>query len=1186
MAMLWLALALVLVTAVTWVVVLLLGWPLWIAIVVTALAVLAFVTVLVVRRIRSAMRASALERELLRQASQQADGARPDRRAEVLQLQAQMKSAIGALKRTRLGKKGGNAALYTLPWYVIVGPPAAGKTTALMQSGLGFITPPGGSSGKLRGTAGTRNCDWWFSEQAILLDTAGRLATGEDDRDEWLGFLDILRKFRPSRPLEGVIVAVSAEDLLSATESELEELAKTLRARSDEVMSRLEMVLPLYVMVTKVDLVAGFTEFWGDLGKSQRAQPWGASFRFDEELEEPARAIEHEFDVLQRVLYARMLLRLNGEPLAEARARVLQFPLEFAALKRPVAAFVDELCRANPYQETPLLRGFYFSSGTQTGRQIDRVLSNMSRGFNLPLGAHAGSARQAPPQSYFVTELFQKIVFPDRHLGARSSSRLKRRARLQILQISALAVLVLLAVIPAAASYVENMDLAQSTSHDVEESLRLERAPGAGVAATAGALDLLVGRLQNLEQAADTTHVRGYLGPYSAGELNAALKNVYLTRLRQLVSGPVQEQLASDVRAAGDLVQMDSENFQSAYEDLKLYLMLVKPEHLSVEWATPKLARAWARALRSETKTDQAKLELHASYYLKQLQADKSWAWPSDDPAISRAQGRLVSVPLDELRYGWLEEAAKGAPPIRPEKIFFGPAAQYWNARDNVEVKGLYTALGWEKVRGLLEAPDSRLDLEGWVLGQPELSEADSRKLGAERLRDLYFQRYIKAWSEFIAGLDVVAPTEMKAAIEELRTLSASDGPYVRLFKVFSENVRLPVAPPKSLLDKAIDQGEKKLDQAVDKITDAGTDAGPGERPVSPVEKQFEPLLKFGFGDAPPGKADASPSGLSQYIAHLSNLEAALSQLAETKAEPAAEFDAELARTATSVQRLLSGLDSRSRMVLEPLLMNPIRGSRKGVMNADFSSLSERWKAEVWEIYATKLAQRYPFADTPAEVSLAEFTDFFRPEGGLIWKFFKDNLEMRLERSGTSFVPKAAAEPFPFRGDFLQCLNVASEITDAVFGDGALANVPFSIKIHPASSNVSEISFIVDGTPTVYRNEPERFVPVVWPGKESPKGGTLQVRGAGFTDEIPRLGDFGLFRLLEVGNLKSTNQLASGTQVLIGSFNLARPGEPPVTIEVRPSKTVHPFGKGFFRKLKCPPAVAQGSAAPVAGGPR
>src|SRR5690606_34480119 len=97
---------------------------------------------------------------------------RPDRRAEIVALQAQMKEAIATLKRSKLGARGGSSALYALPWYVIVGPPAAGKTTALEKSGLAFASGKAGGA-KVRGTAGTRNCDWWFSRDAILLDTAG-----------------------------------------------------------------------------------------------------------------------------------------------------------------------------------------------------------------------------------------------------------------------------------------------------------------------------------------------------------------------------------------------------------------------------------------------------------------------------------------------------------------------------------------------------------------------------------------------------------------------------------------------------------------------------------------------------------------------------------------------------------------------------------------------------------------------------------------------------------------------------------------------------------------------------------------------------------------------------------------------------------------------------------------------------
>jgi type VI secretion system protein ImpL len=1177
MLMFWLALGLTLLALATWVVVLVVHGPLWVGIVVSVVCVTAFLTVLIVRQIRAKMRASALETELLRQATQQADSARPDRRIEVQRLQAQMKAAIQALKRTRLGAKSGQAALYALPWYVIIGPPAAGKTTALTQSGLGFISPPGSGSGKVRGTAGTRNCDWWFSPHAILLDTAGRLATGEDDRDEWLGFLDTLRKFRPRRPLEGVVVALSVEDLLSVSEAELEEMAKTLRARADEVMSRLEMVLPLYVLLTKVDLVAGFVDFWGDLGKSARGQTWGATFGFEEELADPEQAVNEELDVLERVLHARMLTRLGSEPLPEVRARILQFPLEFAELRRPLATFVGQLCQANPYQETPLLRGFYFSSGTQTGRQLDRVLANMSRGFQLPLAMGAAQKPNVAPQSYFVTELFQKVIFPDRHLGLGSSSRVKRRSIRQVAQAALVAVAMLVVVVPAALSYAENSELAQATARDATQSLDLERSPGAGAAATAGALDLLVSRVLLLERESQEFHVRGYLGPYAAPPLLEATKQVYLDRLRSLVKGPVQTELVADVRATADLVRMDSQNFQTAYDDLKLYLMLCQTEHLDAAWATPRLAKVWAKALGSGASTDEAKLAAHAKYYVEALVTDKTFAWSPDLAAISGAQGRLSSVPIEELRYGWLVEAAKGVPAIRPDKVFFGPAAQYWNALDNVQVPGMYTALGWQKVRTLLESPDTRLELEPWVLGKDLITSADTKKTGAEQLRELYFQRYVKAWSEFIAGLSVVAPTEMKAALDELRVISASDGPYVRLFKVISENVRLDVTPPKTLAEQALEQGKAV---AVDQLASAGVDAGapPPARPVSPVERQFEPLLTFGFGEASAGKADAAPSKLSLYLAQLTTLEAALGQLAETNASPAQEFDAALSRTATSVQTLLGGLDPRTRFILEPLLMNPIRGSRKGVMNADFASLSESWQKEVWEIYSTKLAPRYPFADAPAEVSLPEFTDFFRPDSGLLWKFFATNLATRLERAGNTYVPKAAADALPFRPDFLQCLNVAAEITDATFGGAQAPSVPFSVKIHPAGSNVAEISLTVDGASTVYRNEPERWMPVTWPGTGSPRGAVLQVRGAGFTDEIPRAGDFGVFRLLEAGSLKPAASLADGAGVYSGAWTLSRAGEAPVTLDLRPAKSVHPFAKGFFRRLRCPQAVTTVSA--------
>ncbi|HYP77454.1 MAG TPA: type VI secretion system membrane subunit TssM [Polyangiaceae bacterium] len=1159
--MLWLAIACVFLSALSWAVVLLLKLSLWIAVLVTALSILVFLTVLLVRQLRAAGRARALERELLRLATAQASQVRPDRRPEIIALREQMKTAIAGLKRSKLGGKGGSAALYALPWYAIVGPPAAGKTTALEKSGLSFAAPPGTGGAKVRGTAGTRNCDWWFSRDAILLDTAGRFTTAEDDQEEWFVFLDTVRKFRPDRPLDGLVVGVSIESLQAAVGG-IEELATKIRARIDEVMTRLEMVLPIYVLFTKLDLVSGFVEFWGDLSKAERAQAWGATFDLDDaRLAEPGNAVQGEFDVLGDVIHARMLTRLAHEAVPEVRGKILEFPLAFDELRGPVGRFIDELCRVDPYHESPILRGFYFSSGTQTGVSMDRVLANMSRGFDLRAAAAPDPKRAREPHSYFITELFEKVIFPDRHLGMQSSARVRRRTTQQILLAAAALTITSIAVLPAMVSFAGNRDLLVDTETGVSRARVLEASPNT----TAAAVDLLLSRVSELEGSANELKIPGFWGPRVAPELLQAVRAVYLERLRAIVDGPVQAELTADVRAIGSLVRTDAENFKSAYDDLKLYLMLTRPEHLDVGWATPKLTQVWLHAMGGQGGSSPERVEAHARRFLDGLAANASWAWAADPSLVARAQGRLGSQPLDELRYGWLVEKTKDVPPIKPSKIFFGPSAQYFSARDNVEVRGLYTAAGWAKVKVALASSDAEFNLEPWVLGK-DLASVNHQVSDATRLQDLYFERYVRAWSDFIGALSVAAAPDIRAADDELRTLTEANGPYIRLFRTVSENTTLDLTPT-STLDKALEVGKDLAAKAV-----PGLDAGVKERSVSSVERYFQPLIEFASGDASKGK-DAPPSGLSQYLAQLTTLEVALSQLAESQAAPDASFATELSRTASAVQRLLGGLDSRTRMLVEPLLMTPIRGSRAGVFKADDSALSDRWKAEVWETWNTKLAPRFPFAETGGDVSLAEFSDFFRPQSGLLWKFFERDLSARLERSGDKFVPKAAAVPSAFLPAFLNCINVAQQITDAIFGTLPEAKVPFSINVHSPGSDISQITLRIDGVPTVYKNEAEHWQLAQWPGAGPTKGAALEVKASGFTDEIPREGDFGLFRLLLAGGIKPAGTSQESMPIFVSTWNLNRPGSPPVTIELKPSKATQPFGRGFFARMRCPQQV-------------
>ena len=150
--------------------------------------------------------------------------------------------ALGAMK-SAAGAKGNY--LYERPWYVIIGPPGSGKTTAIQNSGLDFPLV----AGRVAGVGGTRNCDWWIAEQAVLIDTAGRYTTQDSDagadKAGWERFLDLLRRERPRQPLNGVIVAFGA-DMLSRLDADGRQMhALAVRRRVASSSRAILVLLPL-----------------------------------------------------------------------------------------------------------------------------------------------------------------------------------------------------------------------------------------------------------------------------------------------------------------------------------------------------------------------------------------------------------------------------------------------------------------------------------------------------------------------------------------------------------------------------------------------------------------------------------------------------------------------------------------------------------------------------------------------------------------------------------------------------------------------------------------------------------------------------------------------------------------------------------------------------------------------------
>jgi type VI secretion system protein ImpL len=930
--------------------------PLWIPIVATVVIGGVSLTLFLLQRVRAARAAKALERAIGVQGEQQAQSARPDLRPQIQELQKQVQGGINALKASKLGKgrRSGAAALYSLPWYVIIGPPGAGKTTALKHSGLVFPFQAAGGAGSVRGVGGTRNCDWWFTNEAILLDTAGRYATESDDREEWLAFLQMLRKYRSRRPINGVLVAISVAELLDANEQQIDSMGKKIRARIDEVMTHLQMVVPVYVLFTKCDLIAGFDEFFGDLRRGDRAVPWGATLRLDLNKTDPARIFDAEFDVLARQLHGRALKRLAFERSREVRERVFQFPLEFSGMKRNLAELVGTIFQVNAFQGTPLLRGFYFTSGTQEGRPLDRVLGKMSHAMGIR-PSPAAAPRVVEAKSYFLHDVFMNVVFPDGDIAARTEGERRRQLLMRVAISAAAVTLATILAIPGVASYANNRAFLRETEERARVAAAIDWSDGRPAPEKLVLLDPLLQRLEEIDDHKANGIPLGMGWRMYRGE--DVYKPAALAYASVMQKGMVT---ACKYRLEDKIKRIKGEAFTRERLDLKTYLMMSSAEHLQedLEWETGKLTAIWAEILRSTSNISEGelkeKLRPHVRYYLKLVTAKLAPTSPLNGELVDKARKALQSVPVERRYYELFvnslieqkyDEAGESVlanrkyPPVTLGVIFVDRAdvlkvvtsTQLQKGKGFKEVEGPYTEKGHYAVLKNIREGSGLLERDQWVVPLTADEGRDRIPQNLQRLAEEYESRYIEQWTTWMEDITVPSPATVRDAIQLYTVLGQTEWPYVRILRRVQDDTQWNKPP--ELLEKSevTSQINTALNQKATQATGGlrfGIDVkkmGVGDR-VSSVPSVFKRTVEFGISVAAGGGQGGS-TALAKYNESLDLLKQEMQKaddITPGATDPKA-FSEQLARLSAQADALLLPFDEKAKHLLKPLLQSPLK---------------------------------------------------------------------------------------------------------------------------------------------------------------------------------------------------------------------------------------------------------------------
>jgi type VI secretion system protein ImpL len=380
------------------------------------------------------------------------------------ELQARWQEAIDTLKASHLSKYGN--PLYVLPWYLVIGESGSGKTTAIKSANL---SAPFTETSKVGGISGTRNCDWWFFDQAIIIDTAGRYAiplNEGQDKKEWQKFLSLLVKYRKKEPLNGLVVTISAEKLLKSSPQQIEIDAQNIRQRIDELMRSLGSRFPVYVLITKCDLIQGMTQFCNLLPDRCLDQAMGflnQDLSTDTEFLH-SRLIE---TITKRLRELRLLLLNQTYAGKKPDPGILLFPDEFQGLSSSLHSFIQNAFKKTPYQETPILRGIYFSSGRQEGTPYSHFLSAL--GLIKTQEILPGTSR-----GLFLHDLFSQIMPGDKKLFAPTVRSLAWNRLTRNIGVAAWMTIVLALCGLLSFSFVQNLTTMRKAGNEFNTSVALQ----------------------------------------------------------------------------------------------------------------------------------------------------------------------------------------------------------------------------------------------------------------------------------------------------------------------------------------------------------------------------------------------------------------------------------------------------------------------------------------------------------------------------------------------------------------------------------------------------------------------------------------------------------------------------------------------------------------------------------------
>lgn len=1055
-----------------------------------------------------------------------------------------------------------------LPRYLVLGAGGSGKTTMLLSSGLSI------HADSMR-TGDDEPAHFLVSEQGLFIeiDSSYLRQSAGYENTVWLRMLDFIRHRRPTQPVSGILLVVGAGELVTVNQEAAQAFATMLRQRIDDVNQRFRTRPPIYVIVTKLDQLVGFEEFFDSLSTEEKDAILGFPLWSPDKPTNPLERLSTGFGEIMLRLKARHLRRLQEEGDDRLRLRALEFSSQFGLLQTRLSWLIRALSAQSRFGATPILRGVFFTSALQPGISCDIFPAILAPAFALKPGSLAVRNRNSAlqPRPLFLRGLLRNVILAESSLAGYSigagAVRKLRSVSLNLaggLAIFLLAILWWLGFSDGRAYTARLFEQVQSAQTRLS-ALTSPKAVDRSFQPTLDALDSLQGLAQ--EAPAHTT-----FGLYSTASTRQAGQKAYELGIRDLLEPFVAKYVATGL----DLPSLDP---TIRFQLLKLYLMLGGSRPLE-----PGVVRLIAPDFVATMLPDvhEAAASAKLTEHLVALASLDFQHQPIDAALVDRARGRIAQAGLAKIAYDMLaaRDDVRSLPPWRPVDHMgaAGPQAlarvsgtSLWDGID-----GLYTRQGYRSaLLPLSQSVSSELASDLWVMGE-DLSALEAGQQ-ATRIREGIFDLYtidtIRRWDSLLADLTVVPPSSAGEAASLIAAITAKPSAVAELMGAIASETdfQSDSSLASSLAAKAGMPDTQALMSAVP------------HRVVDVAKSVSDHYAKLAAAVGLRQKPDDKSAKQSQIDAMLEAFKPLYQQLNLVAG------GGDVLELGTKPQDTLNDLD---RMVNElPDLLQPffqriiVRMAAVAGINSR-ARLADIWNSTVAPKCEAVVSGHYPFSPKSAsDVALADFAAVFGSKGA-IGSFREGYLKPFIDTTTRPWHWRSGQKiGLGLGDDVVAAFERADAISRSYFNDAGAPSLLFEVK--PLALDAAASAFQLDyGTGVyTYAHGPATSVAITWPAQDASAGASLSLTPEidGQRSILERQGPWALLRLFNAGRKINTDKTGPGVtdlRFLIGKRALS--------IEITAPATGDPIGGDLLGGFVCPslaspvaPSSGDQSAQPV-----